>query len=188
MMQKLKSIRLWLIVALQLVILFSIVGKYHYIEANGQVVLLKTAPIDPTDLFYGDYVIIGYEIQEIDKKTVIDDEIKALTKGQDYFDRATQVYVVLEKKQNPWHEAVGIYLNKPELKPNQAVLKGTIQYVGATDEAYFVNYGGIDRYYVPENTGREIEDNRDMYNQVELRTSGNGDAVIVQLHKQTSKK
>lgn len=165
--------RLLLIIVLQIALLLTIVGKYQYILLTGQVIALKTAPVDPVDPFYGDYVVLNYEIARIDGTRVSHDVTGA--------DDQKEVYVVLEKKANPWFEAVGVYRQKPAVQPNQVVLKGTLRnYDESGSKEMRLDYG-IGRYYVTENTGREIEARRNQLSMVEARVSGSGDAVISQL-------
>ncbi|MET3289957.1 hypothetical protein EDM56_19540 [Brevibacillus fluminis] len=165
--------RLLLIIALQIALLLAIVGKYQYVALTGQSVLLKTAPVDPVDPFYGDYVVLNYEIARIDGTSVPHDVTQ---EDQDH-----QVYVILQQKTNPWHEAVGVYRSLPKLAQGQIALKGTLRYVDSEGTREISIGYGIERYYVPENTGHEIEDRRDQLTMVEVKVSGSGDAVIARL-------
>jgi uncharacterized membrane-anchored protein len=165
--------RLVFLILLQMVLLLSIVGKYHYIAANGTVVTLKTAPIDPHDLFHGDYVILHYDISEI-RRDEVDTDLREERYGP------FPVYVLVEKKQHPWHEAVGVYQRKPDPKPNQAVLRAKMYSFSPKQDAFYLNYG-IERYYVSENAGRDFEERRDQLSLVDLRVSTSGEAVIERL-------
>lgn len=162
--------RLIWIVLLQAVLLLTIIGKYYWVERTGQPVTLKTAPVDPRDLFYGDYVTLNYEISRINLNQVPHD--------LGVVDEAEEVYVLLEQKDLDWHEAVGVFRERPEVKDGQAVLKGTVMF--EHDGEAFIRYG-IERYYVTENTGRKWEDARDQLTYVDLKVSGSGDAVIEEL-------
>ena len=70
----------------------------------GTEVRLATAPVDPRDLFRGDYVILNYKISTLDPATL--DGEKALTRNQ-------IVYVRLGPGADGFAEAKGIYLSKP---------------------------------------------------------------------------
>ncbi|MGE5705043.1 MAG: GDYXXLXY domain-containing protein [Clostridia bacterium] len=167
------SKRLWLMIALQIVLLLTIVGKYQYVAYTGQLITLKTAPVDPVDPFYGDYVTLNYEIALVDGNRVPHD-VKLVDYGK-------RVYVVLQKKANPWYEAVGVYREKPMANAGQVVLAGTLQYVDEyAGKQIHIRYG-VERYYVTENTGRDIENRRDELSMVEIRVAGSGDAVIQRL-------
>jgi len=51
-----------IIVLIQIALLAGIIGYREYWIALGEKVLLRTAPVDPRDLFRGDYVQLSYEI------------------------------------------------------------------------------------------------------------------------------
>lgn len=158
------------LVLLQIALLLSVAARYHWVDWTGQPVTLKTAPIDPRDLFYGDYVILNYEISRIDLDEVEHD----VEPG----DEPEQVYVLLERRKSGWHEMVGVFRSKPEPGPGQAVLKGTARRMW--DGKLSIKYG-IERYYVTENTGKKWEDARDELQFVDLKVSSGGDAVIKEL-------
>ncbi|MEG3071430.1 MAG: GDYXXLXY domain-containing protein [Candidatus Syntrophopropionicum ammoniitolerans] len=65
------------------------------------------------------------------------------------------VYVLLEKEEKYWH-AVGLYVDKPDLKDSQVFIKGRINYFDEAKRQYRVFYG-IESYYVPEGTGRALQ-------------------------------
>ncbi|WP_134683062.1 GDYXXLXY domain-containing protein [Brevibacillus migulae] len=153
------------IIALQVILLLSIVGKYQYIAMTGKPITLKTAPIDPTDLFYGEYVTLRYEVNEIDRKHVNDQ----LTVD----DHGKTVYVLLRQSEHPWYDPASVTLERPEPGGNEAVIKGVLQYLA--DDRIHVKYGW-ERYYVPENTGRAIEQQQSLL--ADLRVSDTGEAVL----------
>jgi len=158
--------RLIAIICLQILLLFTIVGKYYYVAATGKLITIETAPIDPRDLFYGDYVTLNYEISSIERSSVETD-----LETDAYLNRGTAVYVVLEKKKEPFYEAVGVYKKEQLIAPGQVMLKGKLNY---SDEYQFNITYGLERYYVPENTGREIE----AHTKVDIRVTEGGEAVI----------
>ena len=49
----------------------------------GQEILLKTAPVDPNDLFRGDYVNLRYDISTIDLTNIVYDQ--PFIHGEDVF-------------------------------------------------------------------------------------------------------
>ncbi len=125
-------------------------------------VVLKTTPVDPRDLFRGDYVILNYEIESLDhqKINVADD----LEYGDDAF--------VLLNTAQPTAVPIKVLSEAPEnLQSGQAVIRGRINYIDhqprpVTGEAcedcanVFISYP-IDSYFVPEGTGTELEEYRD---------------------------
>lgn len=62
--------------------------------------------------------------------------------------------MLLKPSANGLYEATGIYRNKPSTQAGEAVLKGTVDY--SWDDLLRIEYG-LERYYVPEGTGKELE-------------------------------
>ncbi len=58
--------KFWALVLLQLFLLAGIVAYRQYWLATGERVLLRTEPVDPRDIFRGDYVRLGYGISTLD--------------------------------------------------------------------------------------------------------------------------
>lgn len=163
--------RLIALIALQVILLLSLVGKYYSIAVGGTPVTLKTAPVDPTDLFYGDYVILRYEISRIQASAVEHDFSPGTS--------SDHVYVLLEKKGQPYYEATGVFQKKPVPKEGQVILKAKLNYYSAREGVFDLQYG-IERYYVEENTGQKYEQSQNL-SLVDIRVSKGGEAVIEQL-------
>jgi uncharacterized membrane-anchored protein len=173
-----RSIKVWIILTLQVLFLFYLVSGHYYVLWAGEDVRLKTVPIDPTDLFYGDYVILNYEIS-----TVRDPK-----RQFDYDSRGEPVYVTLQQTGDTY-DAVAISREKPKLQSGQKVIKGQVMYVN--DVVVRVRYG-LERYYVEENTGLEIErlvrNARDTDNvHVVIKLLPSGKAVVDHLEYQGKK-
>jgi len=133
---------------------------------TGEEILLKNIPVDPRDLFRGDYVILRYEISEI--KT---DELAF--KGSD-FEIGDDIFVLLNIDDTKQAILSDIAKVKPE---DKTFIKGTIK--KAYDNRLVIEYG-IESYFVPENTGKEIEREREnIYTKIAL--DGFGRAVIKNL-------
>jgi len=133
-----------LLVVIQAVFLLVIAGSYYGIDQYGQEVRLQTAPVDPRDLFYGDYVVLNYEISTLDS---------SLWQGAEQPKTGDSVYVVL-KPDGTHHKPVAAYAEKPEVSGDEIVLRGKLLY--EFESKWNVQYG-IERYYIPENTGKAIE-------------------------------
>src|SRR3989304_6996399 len=98
-MKKVKT-AFWVVIAIQFLILFFLNGVREYrLHAGtifkGNVVLLKTIPVDPRDLMRGDYVVLRYEITALSKELVRDGA---------KFQRGDAVYVGLAKKDKKYWE------------------------------------------------------------------------------------
>lgn len=118
----------------------------------GQEILLKTVPYDPRDLLRGDHVILNYQISDI-PVSLFPSEFRELEK---YSLGAKDVYVVLKKTGN-YYDLDSVKLKKPETGP---YLKGKIQYSSnnqAGQEVAHIDYS-LDKLFVPENTGMELEE------------------------------
>lgn len=145
-MKKKAMFHLFLLAQITVLILISL--SYYAIDWMGKEVRLKTAPVDPRDYLYGDYVALKYEISDL--PNTLWRETNAPEAGQ-------PVYVVL-KRVGSYDQAIAIYTHKPTVQEDdQKILRGKINYLDGSELA--VQYG-LERYYVPENTGKEIEKQR----------------------------
>ncbi len=157
-----------LLILLQVLFLLGLSGMHYSVSLYGKEVRIQTAPVDPRDLFYGDYVILNYEISQLNA---------ALWRGSGTIsDAHPNVFVVLKPStaDSTLYEAAAIHEKKPELQMNEVLLRGRIEY--NYDDTVFIKYG-IERYYVPEDTGQEIEDNIGQYIAV-IKVSNAGRAMI----------
>ncbi len=158
-----RSYKIGLIVILQIIFLFSIIGFRYYTLSAGTPVLLKAAPVDPRDVFRGEYVMLEYDISWIKSENLNPESF-----------RKQNVYVVLEKGEKYWNEA-GMYSDKPGLTGNQIFIKGEVDYFDEFKHKYHVTYG-IESYYVEEGTGRGLEQAK--YFDAQIKTDRFGNAVI----------
>jgi len=127
---------------LWIIIILGFVAFKEFTLKTGEEVMLKTMPIDPRDLFRGDYVILSYEIGSLD--------IGSLPTDTANFNQNDKVYVVLSK-QDGYGTASGIYKNQP----NEGLfIKGTIKNI--RNSQITIEYG-IESYFVPEGEGWEIQ-------------------------------
>jgi uncharacterized membrane-anchored protein len=76
-------------VLLQVLLLVAIIGYRQYWVTTGDRILLKPAPVDPRDIFRGDYVALAYDMSTIDLDKVGTGE---------RFKRNDTIYVTLAKK------------------------------------------------------------------------------------------
>ncbi|GGD17718.1 GDYXXLXY domain-containing protein [Pontibacillus salipaludis] len=134
-----------LIVSLQVLYLVGMAGAYYAIDLFGETIDLKTAPVDPRDLFYGDYVVVNYEI------STISDE-KWVGKEPQYNEK---VYVKL-KKDGELYAAEAVSHQALRTEGDEILITG--QYKGGNGNELRIRYG-IERFYVEENTGEALEGN-----------------------------
>ncbi len=155
-----------LILVLWIVLLIGFIGVKEFTLKSGEKVLLKTAPIDPRDMFRGDYIILNYEISSINQ----DNFGKRIN-----FSEGDTVYVYLEK--------VGEYYSASDFSKTRE--EGKLSIKGRVKSAYgrtiLAEYG-IESYFVPEGEGRALEQIRNKGNlEVEAVVDQFGNAVISRL-------
>lgn len=158
-----RSYKIGIIVILQVLFLFGMIGVRYYTLASGTPILLKAAPVDPWDVFRGEYVRLEYDITWVNSG--------GLDLGGN---RQQDVYVVLEKEDKYWN-AAGVYLDKPVLTGGQVFVKGKAGYFNDFKGKHHVSYG-IESYYVEEGTGIGLQRTREF--DVQVRIDRFGNAVI----------
>jgi uncharacterized membrane-anchored protein len=144
-----------LVVALvQIGFLVSMIAGRAAILRDGQEIVLRTQPIDPRDLLRGDYVILGYTISNLPASL-----IEPAHEGDEEAGMR-DVYVRLAPDAEGFHQAVAARLDLPpatERRPEEVDIRGRIHYWSPRGGGqYFAEYG-IERFYVPEGEGLEIE-------------------------------
>jgi uncharacterized membrane-anchored protein len=93
-----------LTVLLQVLVLAYMAGEREHILRYGRIINLRTAPIDPRDLFRGDFVRLNYEISRISAQELPTDEFSRIEKGE-------KVYVSLKESSNGLYELERVNLN-----------------------------------------------------------------------------
>lgn len=150
-----------LAVILQILVLAYMAGEREYILHNGKVIHLRTAPIDPRDMFRGDYVRLNYEISRIPLNMIKNAD------GVGEIKKDAKIYALLKEGPNGLYELVDADLQKPE---EGLYLTGRIPspyrklQVG---NPIWVNYG-IEAYFVEQGKGREIEKRRGSRTKVQV--------------------
>lgn len=151
-------------VAFQLVVLLWMIVVPANTLLTGQTVLLRTVPVDPRDLFRGDYVILSYDFS-----TLPPDVLEHLT----YADQDAQVtYVTLEPEADGihWH-AVDYSLDRPE---------GVLFIKGYTTRRR--TEFGIESYFVQEGEGLKYEQAiREQKLSAEVAIDADGNAALKRL-------
>jgi uncharacterized membrane-anchored protein len=157
----------WLVVALQVIAVLVFVGAKEYSLRGGEEVVLTTVPVDPRDLFRGDYVVLRYDISTVRGDFAVGDTI----------------YLRLIESDAAWRPS---YATKELPGPDDTFIRG--QVVRRADSRpgmpqVEVEYG-IESYFVPEGTGQAIEQHRaNLRVRVILDRSGNAaikDLILAQ--------
>lgn len=155
---------LWGLIALagtvQTAALAKIVIDRQSLLTKGREIIIKTVPVDPRDLFRGDYVILGYNFNPVDSAKLKDPaSAENIAKG-------SQAYLTIAEEAGHVWTAVRLTASYPEtVAPNEAVLKGLVEHRWTSPAAQMaepkgttltLRYG-IESYFVPEGTGRLLE-------------------------------
>ncbi len=143
------------VASLQLVVLVFMAAQRECVVRFGRTVYLRTMPIDPRDIFRGDYVRLRYEISDLSSEFWQDD-LDAMTnntgrrrRGQD-----KRVYTVLDLDDN----GVGIPRYVTGERPDEDLFVR-----GRTDRVWgnrmTVRYG-LEAFFVEQGKGLELERGR----------------------------
>lgn len=152
---------------------------------NGREVLLKTVPVDPSDILMGDYVILNYEIGQIDfhdgsnYAQVISKlgHKKYVSAGKYELNRP--VYIKLSTDENNIAYIEEVYDKKPN--NNNLYIKGKMSKCDTIfpfwKNGKCIKYG-IESYYVKEKTGLDLEKNLRNGTLVKVLIDRNGNAKV----------
>ncbi len=147
--------RIAAVVLLQAGFLVWLVADRVSLLTAGREITLKVIPVDPRDLFRGDYVILGYELSPVSAAVTP----AGMTPNDLY--HGAPVYVTITPDATKGWTAAAIATSYPrDVKDGDAVLKGFVTGLShdskGNPEKVHVRYG-IESYFVPEGEGRAIE-------------------------------
>ncbi len=142
------------VAAVQIGVLGWMIAGRAMILRSGNDVMLQVQPVDPRDLLRGDYVRLAYNISSLPRE-LFGDTLQDADPGE------FTVYVRLASDADGiWQPVAARYGSPPEAAPEarHIDIRGTADYSPAADmETISVDYG-IERFYLPEGEGREIEE------------------------------
>lgn len=177
---KLPSYRLGILIAflIQIGLLGWLIVDRAMLLSNGREVRLAVVPVDPRDLFRGDYVVLRYPLSTL-RSDVLE--------GDDEFDWQEPVYVTLtEGADGIWsasamthaRPAGGVYLAGAIARVFDRNSNCTV----APDcREYDVTYN-LEQFFVPEGEGRALERLRnDQKMAVDVAVAANGRAALKRL-------
>jgi uncharacterized membrane-anchored protein len=150
---------------------------------SGQEVRLEIVPVDPRDLFRGDYVVLDYRIGTVN--IPVD--------GPTSFTRGQQVFVTLRPDASNKSKAVAISAERPAVSGTDIVISGVVSVASACQlneagvsdcklgrRAVGVRYG-LESYFVPEGEGKKIELTPKALLEVVAAVAPSGQAAIKRL-------
>lgn len=179
--------RRWLILAAvvvaiaQIGFLVSMITGRAMVLRDGEEIVLSVEPVDPRDLLRGDYVILSYNISSLPRSLFAATLPEEAGRNEDVV-----IFVRLKPDADGIFQPVAArYGEKLEAAPSE----GEIDIRGQTErrwsrsgEFIFVDYG-IERFYVPEGEGREIESNlRERSFRMKVAVGSDGTAQIKSFH------
>ncbi|MDP3410949.1 GDYXXLXY domain-containing protein [Bosea sp. (in: a-proteobacteria)] len=178
---------LWRMLAAMLLLsggLLALVQSRAGILRSGTEVRLKTVPVDPRDLFRGDYVVLAYPISLVEATPA---------GGAPPFRRGETVYVSLAADAEGFARATGVARARPAVSGTDVVMAGRVVSTGAcaVNEAgqpdcaagarrLRIAYG-LESYFVPQGQGRRIETTPRARIEVVAAVSASGEAAIKRL-------
>ena len=150
-------------IGLQVVIMLSVFVPPLITLQTGETVYLETERVDPRALFRGDYVILSYTVgSNVD-----------LDLAKQAYKSGSPIYVTVTTDKPA--EFVSASLDKPELMPSQACLVAralsSVEWAdenirapripgetfGEPMQQNYVQFPQISQFFVPEGTGKDIE-------------------------------
>ena len=155
-----KQNKLIIILLFWIVVIGAVVVFNESILRSGEEVFLETRPVDPRDLFRGDYMILSYDISQI----TADDASLPAGIGQ-----GDTIYLRLSVDENKIASPIAILKKEPT---EGLFIKGTVTRV-PSPVSISVDYG-IESYFIPEDTGRNFP----RITEVLVSIDGNGRAKI----------
>jgi uncharacterized membrane-anchored protein len=151
---------LWLAVAavaaVQTAALAFMVWSRVSLLSHGREIVMKVVPVDPRDLFRGEYVVLGY-----DGLTPLKPELARGGAGKASLYPGAAIYVTLAPDAEKGWVPVGFEASYPaQVEPGHAVFKGfVVDRFWSTEglgQPVNVRYG-IESYFVPEGEGLKLE-------------------------------
>ena len=149
---------------------------------DGKEVRLEVVPVDPRDLFRGDYVVLGYGISTVE-----------LPKGvTDAFTRGQKVFVTLRPDENGRAEAVAVSAERPAISSADIAISGAvvnslcpanqsgIRDCKSENRVVRLQYG-LESYFVPQGEGKKIETTEKSRLEIVAAVTASGQSAIKRL-------
>lgn len=157
------------VIALQVVFLLGLVGYRESILTLGRTAVLQTVPVDPRDLFRGEYVVLRYEITTIgrdaaDKRAQVNGIAGEIEEGDAVY---TELWRTPTADNDDPFSVRNVFSKKPS--DGSLFIKGRV--TQRRGDTITVEYG-IEQYFVPEGRGLEIERADEVKVRVSINRSG----------------
>lgn len=157
-------------------ILASMIREGMTILEDGVPVTLRTVPVDPRDLMRGEYVILNYEISRMDGALISGPWPASEGEAVLYVDLAPQ-------EDGVWHPVMASFSPLAAVEGHVVLKSQPFRYIPSTSPPTYISADyGIERYYVPEGQGKDLEKaGNDRRILVEARVMPDGTARIASL-------
>jgi uncharacterized membrane-anchored protein len=145
---------LMVVAVVQSAALFKMVYDKDRLLKSGHEITMPVKPVDPRDLFRGDYVTLGYDISTLNKANAQAGQLADLSAG-------SSAFVTLSPEPDGGWTVKDVASAFPsQVADGDVVLKGRVKNAWApangSDKTLNVRYG-IETYFVPEGAGRALE-------------------------------
>ena len=155
----------------QVLVLGYMAGQREHVVRTGRTVYLRTAPVDPRDIFRGDYVRLSYDASTIPMRMFRGD--KADIKDE----KGKRLYAALDIGDSGLADVLYVTDRKPE---NDPFVRARLDY--AWDRAMRLKYG-IEAYFIQQGKGQQLEQTRSRGGiqipmEMEMALGRNGIAVL----------
>jgi uncharacterized membrane-anchored protein len=162
-----KQTKFIIAIAIQLVIIFSIIIFKMAVLIGGEEVLLRIKPVDPIDILRGDHLTFSYQISDLSPSLFNYSPIRD----------GDTVYVPLEQQGKYWTAVFGVQKTKP-IGEGEIFIRGKISKVYGN--RIHIIYG-IEDYFIPEGTGQDFTFWRQELPAL-VSIDKNGNAVLKQIY------
>ena len=165
--------KLAIVVAVQLLILFGVLGFKQYTVWTSETVLLKVQPVDPRGLLGGQSAAVQFDISRLSPGTVAWDK--------DAPDCCNSpVFVELQRQPDGYWTAIAVHGDNRHSRDGTVVIKGhvtTMYYpYGRGSGTLEIRYG-IEQIFIPEGAATEIPSGTGHTVAVEVRVDRFGNAT-----------
>ena len=136
---------------------YMVAGRQRLLK-TGREIVLPVIPFDPRDIFRGEYVRLGYDF------SLLNPAVSGLKELPADIRRSGPIYVTLTPAADGNWKVRTFAATRPEdTAPADVVLKGQVSSLytgkdGATDVYSLIVRYGIESYFLPEGTGKGLEE------------------------------
>ncbi|WP_102349783.1 GDYXXLXY domain-containing protein [Bacillus sp. Marseille-P3661] len=158
-----RKVSIIMVIVFQVIVVGIQIGTSERLLANGQLIKLELAPVDPRSMLQGDYLTLRYSISSLD----LNDEDLPWRQ---------RIRVGLVRNAQGVYEYSGDYIVGTDI-PADRIDQADVWITGILKGYENIEYG-IENYFVPEGTGLELQEK---VHYAFVRVATNGDSLLVKL-------